>query len=396
MTLRKCLLLSAVIIAALAFAVGCDKKKSDAANATEPKAEVAEFVIGAQNPETGPIAMYGTQAVHGAKLAVEEINAAGGINGKPVKLLNYDSRGDKTEAVNLTKRLLNANVCGIMGEVTSGGLFAMRDTAQRGKTVAISAGATAQGVTDSGDFIFSDALLDSDGAPAIVKFVMDKYGYKNFAVITSVNNDYSVGLSEFFKNAIKENGGNLVIEQNISDGDTDLSAQITSFRGKDIDAVVFSGYYSEAALILLELQKQGIKAPLIGGDGFQSPELWNIAKDAAVGTIFYAGFASTSPEENVQNFIKNLEAKGVTADQFSANGYDAIYLLANAIRDAGVTDCSDPAQREKIKNALATVKDFHGVSGTMSFKENGSASKQPFIQQVVKDEAGVFSTILLN
>lgn len=389
MSFRKGLILSVIVLAAFAFAVGCDKKKNNTA-------ESVEFVIGAQNPETGPIAIYGTQAVNGAKLAIEEINAAGGINGKQVKLLNYDSRGEKTEAVNLTKRLLNANVCAIMGEVTSGGLFAMRDTAQRGKTVTISAGATAQGVTDSGDFIFSDALLDSDGAPAIIKFVMDSYGYKNFAVITSVNNDYSVGLSEFFKNAIKDNGGNVVIEQNISDGDTDLSAQITSFRGKDIDVVVFSGYYSEAALILLELKKQGIKVPLIGGDGFQSPELWNIAKDAAEGTIFYAGFASTSPEENVQKFIKNLEAKGVTADQFSANGYDAIYLIANAMQAAGVTDCSDPAQREKIKNTLSTVTDFKGVSGTMSFKSNGAASKKPFIQQVIKNADGTYTTKLLN
>ena len=391
MNLRKFLLLSTVVIAVLAFAIGCDKKKSDANQIV-----ASEFVIGAQNPETGPIAMYGTQAVNGAKLAVEEINAAGGINGKPVKLLNYDSRGDKTEAVNLTKRLLNAKVCAIMGEVTSGGVFAMRDTAQRGKTIAISAGATAEGVTESGDFIFSDALLDSDGAPSLIKFVMDEYGYKNFAVITSINNDYSVGLSKFFIEAIKNNGGNLVIEQNISDGDTDLSAQITSFRGKDIDVVVFSGYYSEAALILLELQKQGINAPLIGGDGFQSPELWNIAKDAAVGTIFYAGFASTSPEENVQNFIKNLEAKGVTADQFSANGYDAIYLIAEAMKASGVTDCSDPAQREQIKNAMATIKDYKGVSGTMSFKPNGAVYKRPFIQKVVKNEDGTYTTILLN
>lgn len=382
MSLRKLLVFA--VAAMFVFVSGCDKKKN-----------AAEIVIGAQNPETGPVAIYGMQAVHGAKLAVEEINAAGGINGKKVKLLNYDSRGDKTEAVNITKRLLNANVCGILGEVTSGGLFAMRDTAERGSTVALSAGATAQGVTDGRDYIFSDALLDSDGAPAIIKYAMETYGYKKFAFITSVNNDYSVGLTEFFKNAVKENGGEVVAEQNISDGDTDVSAQITSFRGKTIDAVVFSGYYQEAALLLLELKKQGLNIPMIGGDGFQSPDLWKVAKDASLGTIFYAGFASNSADAKVKAFKEKLKAKGVEADQFSANGYDGIYLFAEAIKQAGVIDCSSAKEREKIKNAMSAIKNFEGVSGTMSFKPNGAAFKKPFIQEVIK-ENGEYATKVLN
>ncbi len=388
MNLKKLFVLVSAAILVSVFAAGCDKKK-------EGDASADEIVIGAQNPETGPIAIYGTQAVNGAKLAVEEINAAGGLNGKKVKLLNYDSRGDKTEAVSITKRLLNAGVCGIVGEVTSGGLFSMRDTAQRGRTVALSAGATAQGVTDGRDYIFSDALLDSDGAPAIIKFAMDNNGYKKFAIITSVNNDYSVGLSEFFKNAVKDNGGEIVIEQNISDGDTDVSAQITSFRGKDIDAVVFSGYYQEAALLLMELKKQGLNIPMIGGDGFQSPDLWKVAQDASLGTIFYSGFASNSPDEKVVSFRQKLAERGVEADQFAANGYDAVYLFAEAIKNSGVTDCSSPEEREKIKNAMSAIKNFEGVSGTMSFKPNGAAFKKPFIQEVVK-ENGEYTTKLLN
>lgn len=395
--MKKTFILSILVLSLLTFAVGC-KKKDNATNQNDTQKEVAEtdeLIIGAQNPETGPIAIYGLQAVNGAKLAVDEINAAGGINGKKLKLLNFDSRGDKTEAVNLTKRLLNSNVCAILGEVTSGGLFAMRNVAEKGNTVALSAGATAEGVTGGKDYIFSNALLDIDGAPYIVKFAMDKYGYKNFGVITSVNNDYSVGLSGVFKDAIKNNGGKIVAEQNISDGDTDLSAQITSLKGKKIDALIFSGYYQEAALILLELEKQGLKIPLIGGDGFQSPDLWNVAKDAAVGSIFYAGFSSNSDSKKVQDFLKNMKERNHEVGQFTANGYDGIYLLAKAMNDANVTNCADVSQREKLKNALAVIKDYPGVSGITSFKEDGSVTKIPFILEVVK-ENNTYTTKLLN
>ncbi len=383
--MKKIFILSLLVFAISFSIIGCKKKDSSSETSENKLAEVDELLIGAQNPETGPIAVYGIQAVAGAKLAVDEINAAGGINGKKLKLINYDSRGDKTEAANLTKRLLNANVCAIIGEVTSGGLFAMRDIAERGNTVALSAGATAEGVTGGKNYIFSNALLDIDGAPYILKFAIDKNGYKNFAIITSVNNDYSVGLSEVFKKAVKDNGGNIVAEQNISDGDTDLSAQITSLKGKNIDAIIYSGYYQEAALILLELEKQGLKIPLIGGDGFQSPDLWNVAKDSAIGTIFYAGFSSDSDSNKVQNFLKNMADRNHEVGQFTANGYDAVYMLAKAMNDAHVTNCADKTQRENLKNALATIKDYPGVSGITSFKENGSVTKIPFILEVIKE-----------
>jgi branched-chain amino acid transport system substrate-binding protein len=211
-----------------------------------------ELVIGIQGPETGNLAAYGQKTLAGAKLAVDEINAAGGVNGKTIKLINYDSRGDKAEAANATQRLINKDkACGIIGEPTSGATFVIGPIADRAKTVLISAGATAKGVTDNKPFVFRDTLLDSDGGPATIKFIMDKFGWKNFALITSVNNDYSVGLSAIFKKAVKDFGGNIVVEQTISDGDTDFSAQITAIKPHNPQAIIFSGYYPEGSLILL-------------------------------------------------------------------------------------------------------------------------------------------------
>lgn len=384
MVVRKALLVG--IGLSLFFAVGCKKKES---------VESVEIIIGGQNPETGQLANYGASTVAGALLAFDEINEKGGINGKKIRFLHYDSRGDKTEAVNLTKRLLNANVCAIIGEITSGPFFSMRDTANRGKTVAISTGATAAGATvDSTGknipFAFRNTLQNSDGAKALIKHVMANKKYKNFAVITSANNDYSVDLSTFFRENIKNNGGQIVVEQSISDGDTDVSAQITSIRSKNIDAVVYSGYYQEAALLLLEMAKQGIKVPLIGGDGFQSPELWNVAKDASIGAMFFSAFAPNAEIDNIQTFRKKIESRDAVADTFSSQGYDAAYLLAKAIKDAEVTDCSKPEQRENLRNALAAIQDFKGVSGTMSFDETGTAVKTPFILEVFKDKNGTY------
>jgi branched-chain amino acid transport system substrate-binding protein len=373
-------------LSALVFLSGCEKKKA---------AETINF--GVQGPETGEIAVYGLQTLYGAQLAVKEINAAGGINGKPIKIVHYDTRGDKQEAVNAAQRLINIDkVCSVLGEPTSGATFAIRSILNDSKTLEISAGATAKDVTTGHDFVFRNTLLDDDGAPATIDFLMKTKGWKNYAIITSVNNDYSVGLSETFRKAITNLGGTVTVEQSINDKDTNISAQVTAMKSKKFDAVVFSGYYQEASLILLELRKQGIAAPLVGGDGFQSPELYNVAKDAAIGSVFFAGFSTFSPDAKVVAFNEKIVGEGADSDMFSAQGYDAIYLLANAAIEADVTDCSDPAQRVKMRDALAAIKNFPGVSGDMSFDAEGNAVKKPFIQEVYKSDDGVYRLRLLN
>jgi branched-chain amino acid transport system substrate-binding protein len=381
-------LLHGILLITVSFFVltGCEKKKT---------AETIDF--GIQGPETGEIAVYGLQTLYGAQLAAKEINAEGGINGKPLRIIHYDSRGDKQEAVNVAQRLINIDkVCAVLGEPTSGATFAVRNILNESKTVEISAGATAKDVTTGLPFIFRNTLLDDDGAPATIDFLMKTKGWKNYVIITSVNNDYSVGLSETFRKAITDLGGTVVAEQSINDKDTNISAQVTAIKSRTFDAVVYSGYYQEASLILLELRKQGIPAPLVGGDGLQSPELYNVAKDAAIGTVFFAGFSTFSPEAKIVAFNEKITAENADSEMFAAPGYDAFYMLANAARDAGVTDCSDAAQRSKMRDALATVKNFPGVSGEMSFDTEGNAIKKPFIQEVYKSEDGNYRLRLLN
>ncbi|MDY5050485.1 MAG: ABC transporter substrate-binding protein [Candidatus Mucispirillum faecigallinarum] len=397
MSLKKIVLITALSAITVLSLSGCKK-------AGENTADANVFIIGGQNPETGAMADYGSKTVLGAQIAFEEINAAGGINGKQVKFAHYDSRGEKTDAVNLTRRLLKENACAIIGEITSGGFLAMRELANDGGTVAISTGATAEHVTEKrvGDgyehipFAFRNTLQDSDGAPSLTKYLMHNKGFKKFALITSTNNEYSVGLSNFFRDAVKNAGGTIVIEQSINDGDADVSAQITSIKNSGADAIIFTGYYQEAARLLLTKKAQGVQAPLVGGDGFQSPDLWNIAGDAAIGAMFYSGFSAEVDRPKIQSFKAKMIEKGKEADTFSAQGYDAAYLLAEAMKAANVTDCSDASQRDAIRAKLMEIKDFDGITGKMSIDATGSAIKEPFLLEVIKKSDGTYGTQSLN
>ncbi len=398
MSLKKLLLMTALSTFVILSLAGCKKAGNSGAEDTNV------LIIGGQNPETGAQADYGSKTVLGAQIAFEEINANGGVNGKQIKFAHYDSRGEKTDAVNLTRRLLKENVCAIIGEITSGSFLAMRELANNGGTVAISTGATAEHVTERRvgndyehiPFAFRNTLQDADGAPSLTKFLVNNKGYKKFALITSTNNEYSVGLSNFFRDAIKNSGGDIVIEQSINDGDTDVSAQITSIKNSDVDVIIFTGYYQEAARLLLAKQTQGLNAPLAGGDGFQSPDLWNIAGDAAIGAMFYSGFSAEVDRQNIQSFKAKMLEKGREADTFSAQGYDAAYLLVQAMQEANVTDCSDVHQRDTIRAKLMEIKDFEGITGKMSIDATGSAIKEPFLLEVIKKADGTFGTKSLN
>ncbi len=384
-------LLPTILMMSVMFLVGCPKKKTD-------DVVSSEFItVGYQGPLTGSIAVYGLQTLAGIELAVAEANDyPGGVNGKKIKLEIFDSRGDKTQAVNGANRLITLDICAAVGEPTSGAYFASRDVYDRNSVPVISAGATAEGITEGREFVFRNTLLDADGAPYLVDYVMDKRGYKNFAIITAVNNDFSVGVSKIFREYVEKKGGAVVVEQTISDGDTDVSAQITSLRRKDIDAVIYTGYYQEASLILLELKKQGIDAVLLGPDGLQSPKLWEVAKDATVGTIFYAGFAINSEDDLVQVFNSKINSMGRSSDLFAAQGYDATKLLIKSIQESGVVDCSSEEDRSKIRDILAATKDYKGVSGMMSFDSDRNAVKVPFLQEVYKTDNGSYATRILK
>lgn len=346
-------------------------------------AESKEIKIGFLGALTGSVATYGITTLDGMKMAADEINKAGGVLGKQIKIVEYDNRGDKAEGASVTRKMVTQDkVVAVVGDPTTGITKVAAPICQENKVVLLSAGATGPGVVEFGDYVFRNTLLDVVGGPATMKYIIQDRNWKKVALITSKNNDFSVGLSGIFRDAILKNGGEIVIEENIQDGDTDFSAQVTNIKAKAPDVIVFSGYYTEGGLIMQEARKQGLKDQvMVGGDGLQSPVWWELGKEAVEGSITYAGFSPEQPTADQAKFIETYRAKSnKVPDLFVAQGYDAVKILAEAMKKA---NSADPTV---FKATLAQTKDFPGVSGTTTFLANREPLKSPIYLLEIKGQ----------
>lgn len=378
---RKSLVVMSVIMSALIMVSGCGASKP-AATPNAPVADSKEPIkIGFLGAKTGDVAMYGLNTLKGLNMAVEELNKEG-VLGRQVKLVEEDNAGQKDQAINITNKLISQDkVAAIIGDPTTGITRVAGQIANSKKTVILSAGSTGMNVVEIGPYVFRDTLLDTIAAPATMKYVIQEKGWKNVALITSKNNDYSVSLSKIFSDAIDANGGKVVIEEFIQDKDTDFSGQITKIKSANPDVIVFSGYYTEGALIMKKAREVGIKAIMVGGDGLQGDDLMKIGGAAVEGSISYAGFSPEQPTPNTEKFINAYKAKynNELPDLFAAQGYDALMLIAAAIKDANSADS------EKFKDSLAKTKNYDGVSGSITFQENREPIKSPVYLLEVKD-----------
>jgi branched-chain amino acid transport system substrate-binding protein len=364
-----------LLVGALAAgSFGCGKKEE------APKGAGDTIKIGFLGALTGDVAMFGKPTLVGMKMAADEINAAGGINGKKIEIVEADNRGDKQEGASVTQKLITRdNVVAIVGDPTTGITKVAAPIAQKAGVVLLSAGATGPGVVENGDFIYRDTLLDSVAIPACIDFFAKDMGYKKVAVITSDNNDYSVGLSQTFRDAAKSKGIEIVSEEKVKDGDKDFSAQVTNIKAKKPDVIFFSGYYTEGALIMKEARKQGLKANMFGGDGLFSPKLIELGGPAVEGTMSALGFSPEQASPVTAKFVEAFKAKfNSEPGLFDAQGYDAIMLLADAMKRA---NSADP---KVFKDALAKTKNFEGVSGTISMQANREPIKSPLALLEVK------------
>ncbi|NLW44509.1 MAG: ABC transporter substrate-binding protein [Syntrophomonadaceae bacterium] len=370
------LLLSLLLL--LGLAVGCGGGSQTTGGSDEDVVKVG--FLGAL---TGDVACYGIPGLKGLELAVEEINANGGILGKKVVIVKEDNAGDKTEAASIVKKFISKDkVNAIIGDPCTGITIVAARIAQDHEMVLISPGACGEGAIDAGDYCFRNTLLDKMACPAVTKYLIDK-GYKNFALVTAINDEYSVGLSNYFRAALKEYGGNIVIEESIQRGDTNFAAQVTKIKPTNPDIIIFTGYYQEAALFMKEVRKQGMDQIFVAGDGCLGEELYKLGGDAVEGGIVYCGF---SPEQNrpeVKEFLDAYAKKynGELADMFAAQYYDAMYIVAQAMERAGSTD------PKVYKAEMANTKDFPGVSGITTFGPDREPIKNPVFLLQVKDNS---------
>ncbi|TCL62982.1 amino acid/amide ABC transporter substrate-binding protein (HAAT family) [Hydrogenispora ethanolica] len=338
--------------------------------------------IGFLGALTGDVAMYGQPTLLGMKMAAEKINKSGGVNQAKIVIVEADNRGDKQEAASIVQKFISRDkVAAIVGDPTTGITKVAAPICERNRVVLLSAGATGTGVVELGKYIFRDTLLDTVAVPALVDYFTKNLGYKKVAVITSDNNDYSVGLTQVFKNAVKGKSLEIITEEKVKDGDKDFSAQITNIKAKNPDIIFFSGYYTEGALIMKEARKQGLKICLFGGDGLYSPTLISLGGAAIEGSMVYVGFSPEQPTPETAKFIQEFKAqnKGQVPGLFETQGYDAVMILAEAMKRA---KSNVPT---KFRNEVARTKNFKGVSGTITFQANQEPVKSPVYLLEVKN-----------
>lgn len=366
---------------------GCGSKDASSSSSDVIK-------IGFLGAKTGGHAIYGLGTLKGIKMAVDEVNAAGGVLGKKIQVVEEDHGSKLEEIPNVVQKYVERDkVVAIIGDPTTGGTKTAAPIANENNVVIISAGSTGPGVVEIGDYVFRNTLLDTVAAPSTMDYVINEKGWKNIAVITSINNDYSVGLTGIFKDAISEYGGNVVIEENIQDGDSDFSAIITKIKGKNPDVIVFSGYYTEGGLIMKEVRRQGMKdIVMVGGDGLQGPDFYKLGEESVIGSISYAGFSPVDPTPTTEKFIGDFKGKnnGESPDLFSAQGYDAVMLIVEAMKKVNSTD---PVEFHK---ALAQTTDYDGVSGVTTFRENREPIKSPVYLLSVQNVDGELKFDLLK
>lgn len=338
--------------------------------------------LGFLGAKTGSVANYGLPGEKGMKMAIEELNAKGGVLGKQLEGIYEDNKGESSEIANIaTKYITQDKVVAMVGDPCTGLTKVAADIAQKSKVVIISAGATGTGVVEIGDYVFRNTLLDKFAAPAVVDWMINTKGWKNIAVITSMNNGYSTALTPVFEEAIKAKGGKIVLQDSINDGETDFTAQVTKLKNAKADVLVFTGYYTEAALIMNEVQKKGLDIKLVGGDGLYGSDLAKLGQSAVENkVILYCGFSSDQPSPETAKFIAAYKQKyNEDPDMFSAQYYDAVMILAKAMEEAKSTDPS------VFKDKLAQLKDYPGVSGKTTIGADREPIKSPVCLLTIKD-----------
>ncbi len=376
MNLKK--LLFSVVVAASLIVTGCAKKS---------EADSTVIKIGQFASLTGNIASFGQSSNNGTVMAIEEINAAGGVLGKQIELITEDDRSTAGEPANVVTKLIHRDqVVAVLGQVASSMSLEAAPICQTEGIPMITPASTNPEVTEKGDFIFRICFIDPFQGQVMAKFSKQNLGASKAAILTDVKQDYSVGLSNFFKQTFVELGGEIVAEQSFSSGDKDFKAQLTTIRAAEPDVIFVPAYYNEAALIALQARQLGIEQPLTGGDGWDSPLLFEIAGDAVEGCYFSNHYSQQDQSPAVQEFINKYQEKHDSVpDAMAALGYDSAYVLVDAIKRAGTTD------PEALRDAIAATAGFKGVTGTITLDENRNASKPAVVLKIEGGKA-VFNT----
>jgi len=379
---------------ALLAATSCTKNPQAPAGGAEgasqggaPAGDVIK--IGEVGSMTGNEATFGTSTHQGIELAVNQINAAGGIKGKKVQVISLDDQGKPDEAATAVTKLITQNgVSAILGEVASSRSMAMAPIAQHHKIPMITPSSTNPKVTELGDHIFRVCFIDPFQGTVMAKFAHETLKVRKVAILRDVKNDYSVGLSNFFAETFKKLGGEILVDQSYSAGDIDFKSQLTAIRAKAPEAIFVPGYYTEVGLIARQARELGLKVPLLGGDGWDSPKLTEIGGKAMDGNYFSNHYSAENQAPNIQDFIAKFKAAyGAVPDGLAAAGYDAAKVLFDAMNRAKTLSSQD------VRDAIAQTRNYQGVTGNITINEKRDAVKSAVVLKVENGQMKYQTTI---
>ena len=348
---------NAILITAALLAAACQPGREAQTTASE-----GEIPVGVFGALTGDQAAFGTSTVNGVRIAAEEINAAGGIMGRKIRLVVEDDQGRADEAASVVTKLITSDdVVGIIGENSSNQSLAAAPIAQANGVPMISPSSTNPAVTERGEYIFRVCFTDPYQGKALASFARKELGLETAAMLVDRKNDYSVGLANVFREQFEAAGGRIVAEQSYSGGDTEFRPQLTTIRTSAPQLLFIPGFYTEVGQIAIQARDLGLTMPLLGGDGWDSPVVIQIGGKAVENSYFSDHYFVGDTRPVVQNFVKKYEERhGRKPEATAALGYDALYIFANAARRATSID------RKAIRDQIAATKDYEGVSGTIT------------------------------
>jgi len=367
----------ALTLTALIFS-GCNKQKEESATAAAaPVTNLDEIVIGAVFPMTGPIATYGQESVNGINLALKSLNETG-VKGKKIRIVVQDNKGEPVESANAVRKLIEVDkVQAIIGSVASSNTLAGAPIAQQSGVPLMTPASTNETVTQTGDYISRSCFTDAFQGVVMAKFAYETLGKKKAVIIIDNSSDYSRGLASVFRAKFTEMGGQVVSNDNdttYTQKDTDFRSLLQKVKRADPDVIFLPGYYTEVGLMIKQARSMGMNMPFLGGDGWDSPKLQELAGEAINGNYISSHFSSEDSDPRVQQFVSEYEkAYGQKPGAMAALGYDGILVMADAIMRANSFSHAD------IRDAINSTKNYIGITGNITIDENRNAKKSAVV-----------------
>lgn len=376
--LRNVLLPAIIVVLALAFS--CSRKPE---NGEQP--DRTTIKIGYFGDLTGPTYNFGQSAMNGVLMAAAQLNQNGGINGRQIDVVIEDDRGSPEEAARKTAKLIDQDkVIAVIAGGTSGNSSAAAPKAQSSRIPLISPSSTDPAVTQAGDYIFRTCFVDSFQGEVMAAFAANTLKAKKAAILFDFNSPYGRGLTEFFELSFRKLGGDIV-KQSYTQGDSDFKGQLSAIKAAEPDVIYIPGYYGEVARIAKQARALGLEQPLLGGDGWDAPELWQLGGDSLNNSYITTHYSVEDPSPGIQSFVQDykLRYQNLVPDAHAALAYDAARILFDAIKRAGATDSA------QLREALAQTKEFDGVTGFISIDAQRNAVK-PAVVLKLQDASYIY------